>query len=204
MDGNRFDNLTRSLALSRTRRDAVRVLVGGLAGVGAVLFGGRATTAATEGAGRPPLRRNPFPLCGPRHPPCPARHACINSRCVPCGARRTACGNACVEPLVDRNDCSDCGIVCGPDEVCGLGFCGLPCTDNFDCPDDLTRPCTLGVCFGGGCNIVAAECLFDQPKQDCCKTADGIFCVNFRTSRRHCGRCYNDCGDGDCCDGVCC
>lgn len=203
MDGHRFDNLTRSLARATTRRAAVRALVGGLVGVGAALLGDQ-TVSAAERPERPTRRPKPLPLCGPNLPPCPARRACINRRCVPCGARRTACGNACVDPLVDRNNCGDCGIVCAPGEVCGLGFCGLPCTDNFDCPDDLTRPCTLGVCFDGGCNIVAAECLFDQPKQDCCKTADGIFCVDFQTDPRHCGRCYNDCGDRGCCDGACC
>jgi hypothetical protein len=203
-DGHRFDSLTRSFACATTRRAALRAVVGGLVGVGVALLGRQETTAATESDERPAQRLNPFPMCGPRRPPCPARHACINGRCVPCGPIRTACGNACVDPLTDRNNCGDCGIVCGPDEVCGLGVCGQSCNDNFDCPDDLEYVCTLGICVNGGCNIAPLECLFGQPKQDCCKTADRIFCVDFKTDPRHCGRCYNNCGDRGCCNGACC
>ncbi len=198
MDGHRFDDLTRSLVRATTRRQAVRTLFGGILGVGAALLGSRAETGAST------RERYPLPLCDPRRPSCPEGHACINRRCVPCGPIRIACGNACIDPLKNRNNCGDCGIVCKPHEVCGLGVCGLPCTNNFDCPDDLEYVCTLGICAGGGCNIAPLECLFDQPKQDCCKTADSLFCVDFRTDPRHCGRCYNDCGSRGCCDGRCC
>ena len=202
LDGHRFDDLTRALARAVNRRDVVRTVIGGAVAAGTALFGGETTTAAAQALERPP-QRNPPQLCGPNRPACPSGAACIDRRCVPCDPILIACGNACVDPLTDRNNCGDCGVVCAANEVCGLGVCGLPCNDNFDCPDDLDYVCTLGICAGGGCNIAPLECLFDQPQQDCCKSADAVFCVDFATDPRHCGRCYNDCGDARCRKGVC-
>ena len=49
MDGHRFDDLTRSLATSATRRQTVRLMAGGAAaGLLAVLGAGRATAKCKE------------------------------------------------------------------------------------------------------------------------------------------------------------
>ena len=142
MDGHRFDDLTRSL-VARHRRGATPcgTLLGGVLGVGAALVGRHAPTDAAE---RP--ERRPRPVSAPAlrsaPPAVPAATPASTCRCIPCWPTRIPCGNACVDPLTDPKNCGDCGIVCATNEVCGLGFCGLPCHDNFDCPDDLPFHCT--------------------------------------------------------------
>lgn len=196
MDGKRFDEVTRSLARGTTRRGVVGVAISGIVGV----LRQRDDTAAA----RPPrpTRRRPVRPCRPGQ--CGPGDACQHGECVSCWPTKIPCNNVCVDPLTDPLNCGDCGIVCAEGEICGSGFCGSPCTDNLDCPDNLEFNCELGVCDGDACHIVPLDCFRDQPEQDCCKTADDLFCVDWRTDPRHCGRCSNDCGSAGCCDGVCC
>lgn len=205
MDSRRFDDLTRALAHLEprtSRRSVLRGLVAGLLSTGIALsidlYSGAAARERTERPPRPERRRR----C--RHTQkCRAGEICRDGYCFSCWPTKIPCGDTCVDPLTDPTNCGDCGIVCADGEVCGEGFCGLPCSNNFDCPDNLDFHCELGVCFGGGCSIVALDCQADQPNQDCCKTADDLFCVDFATNPNHCGRCYNACDDG-CCSGECC
>jgi hypothetical protein len=199
MDGDRFDNIARSLARASTRRGFVRVLASGIVAVAASVMHGPTTGEATQERRPRRLRR-----CDGKRRLCQPCEACQGGVCVSCWPAKTPCKNICIDPLTDPTNCGDCGIACGDGEVCGEGFCGLPCNDNLDCPDNLDFHCELGVCFGGGCSIVALDCLPNQPNQDCCKTADNTFCIDFATDPHHCGRCYNDCGNAGCCDGTCC
>jgi hypothetical protein len=197
LDGQRFDDIARALARTTSRRGLARALAGGVAALGAVFLHSRAGDAAEPERGESNPRRDGRCRSAARH--CRAGEICQNKRCVSCWPEKIPCGNVCVDPLKDPRNCGDCGIVCGDGEVCGEGFCGQPCVDNFDCPDNLDFHCELGACFGGACSIIALDCNPDGPGLDCCKTADDFFCVDFATDPRHCGRCYNDCGDAGCC-----
>lgn len=206
MDGRRFDDLTRAMADREprtSRRATLRGLVAGLFVVGfARAVNPDADAEARERTERPPRPERRRRRCRSTEK-CRAGEVCQDGYCFSCWPTNIPCNDVCVDPLSDPTNCGDCGVVCLDDEVCGEGFCGLPCTDNFDCPDNLDFHCELGVCSGGGCSIVALDCLPNQPNQDCCKTADDFFCVDFSSDPNHCGRCYNACGDG-CCEGACC
>jgi hypothetical protein len=210
VDGNRFDNVARSLARARNRRGLVLAVATGVASLGASLLRG---PDAGEAARRPKPTRTPRPTEPPRRRrcryerTCRAGEICRNGYCFSCWPEKIPCDNVCVDPLRDPSNCGDCNIVCAEDEVCGDGCCGSPCVDNLDCPDNVDFHCELGICSSNdqgprGCCVLPVDCLPDQP--DCCKTADSIFCVDFRTDPKHCGRCGNDCGEAGCCGGMCC
>jgi hypothetical protein len=207
VDGNRFDNIARSLAQARSRRGLVLTVATGIASLGVSLVRG---PDAGEAARQPKPTRTPRPTETPKRRrcryerTCRAGEICQDGYCFSCWPEKIPCDNVCVDPLKDPTNCGDCGIVCAEGEVCGEGFCGLPCDDNFDCPDNLDFHCELGACFGGGCSIIALDCNPEGPGLDCCKTADDFFCVDFASDPQHCGRCYNDCGDAGCCGGECC
>jgi len=153
MESRRFDDLARTLAASRSRRQALRALAGGVA----------AGLLAT----RRPEAVSALPVCYPRcnsaecetcdpvlgacvyrcrdsqvcragscvaappptcDPACPPTHACQNGVCV------EVCTPACVRPLVCQNQ----GCVCpGP-------VCGIPGHGGYGC-------CPGGVCNGDAC-----------------------------------------------------
>ncbi len=152
MDGQRFDDVTRALAVGRSRRAVLRTVLGGLgAGVLALVgvteagaastrscvesckkqFGpGRArgqcisTCAKAKGGGTPPVPE----FCGGiGNLPCPEGFTCVDD---------------------PRDDCDpesggrDCGGICRP--ACGNTVCG---SDEFCCNE------SCGICapIGGSC-----------------------------------------------------
>ncbi len=100
MDDRRFDNVVRALATARSRRQALRVLGGSLAGALAGVVG----IHRTEGAHQ----------CG---------HG--NSRLCPSG--QTCCGSGsnaqCKNLQTDPNNCGACGNGCGNQQQCVNGQC---------------------------------------------------------------------------------
>jgi hypothetical protein len=164
MDPLSFDALTRTLAAGRSRRHALRALVGGV--------------AATLLAARRPEAAPAAPLCSPRcnalecetcdpevracvyrcrdsqvcragscvaapprvcDPACPPTHACQNGVCV------EVCTPPCTRPLVCQN--GHC--------VCPGPICGIPGHGGYGC------------CPGGFCNGDACCHVLDDDTMEC-------------------------------------
>ena len=70
---NQFDELTKNLAQSVTRRGALMKLGVGLAGMGLACFGLVNRVHATQGRGQ---------KCGDGYPPCPKNQICLNGYCA--------------------------------------------------------------------------------------------------------------------------
>jgi Stigma-specific protein, Stig1 len=93
VNSTRFDGITRALALSGTRRTALRLLAGGLT---AGLLAPRAAT---------PVRAQSFDPCAN-----PSIHSAV-------------CDGHCVILSVDPFHCGACGVVCLEGEHCERGVC---------------------------------------------------------------------------------
>ena len=70
---NQFDELTKSLAQSVSRRAALKQFGLGLAGMALACFGLVNRVHATQGNGQ---------RCGDGYPPCPKNHICLNGHCA--------------------------------------------------------------------------------------------------------------------------
>jgi hypothetical protein len=140
MDGQRFDDVTRALAVGRSRRAVLRTAVGGLgAGVLALVGGANADAASTRscaegckkqfGPGR--KRGQCISGCAKIGDTPPVPEFCGGIGNLPCPE-----GFTCVDDPLD--DCdpatggADCGGICRPicgDTVCGAGVscCNASC-----------------------------------------------------------------------------
>ena len=130
MDGSRFDDMTRRLSGTASRRRAIGLLAGALGG--ALVVGD-----AAAGLGH---RRG---VCRPIGAGCTrgaqcCSEQCATSRALPrrhrnrcaCPEGLASCGGACVDTQTDVANCGACGEVCGSSgEVCVSGVCESP----FDC-----------------------------------------------------------------------
>lgn len=153
MDGSRFDDLARGLAVGASRRRVLKALAGSaLAGLAGLAGAGRAS-AACAGFGR---RCTTTPCCAELGLTCsrgvcgcpagatPCNRTGAGMACVSCpdpymrptgpgcsceciGGLRV-CGNACVNVLTDPRNCGGCAGTpghepCGPEETCSGGRC---------------------------------------------------------------------------------
>ena len=180
MDGNRFDELARSLARGRTRRSLLRA--GGLAAGAAV-----AATVVPDGAAAA-LR--------PGGAICRKPGDCVSGVCTPDATGRGRC--ACEEGATPCTP-STC---CAAGQVCVDGVCRVPA------PPDLQGTCPAGgdncifevisACGGGLCRCyqriggAGTICSGDAVCQDCDEDADcgpGRYCITATPG-------------GDCCEGL--
>jgi hypothetical protein len=219
MNSERFDGLARAFSHARSRRQALRGLVG-IAAAGALALGGRAASAdACKGNGKA----------------CKKNSQCCSNTCVGTSGRGNT--GTCAAPAV-------CGTF-GPGPICGSSLCGCPtsvpcgpiesctcraahcvaagetCESNFDCCDgtcvcvddqctcDCIAPdeCASGQC---GCSTDACTCRSKQCEaaggtckddSDCCGgpcvcTGDGCACACVAIG----GACLSD---GACCSETC-
>jgi hypothetical protein len=120
--------------------------------------------------------------------------ACTGST-ICCDGR---CGDACASSVADA------GVPCGP-ELCLPGGADDDCDGLGDDVDsDALADCLRRGILANGCTA-AGECTCNGLRPcatgACCR---GVGCVDTSNDPRHCGRCFNVCGDGQSCsDGVC-
>jgi hypothetical protein len=148
MDQDRFDNLTRALARGTSRRQALKLLGGSLAG-GLLSFLGVGDAAADD------CKRNGKAckknkqccsgncadgFCAPLCPPCDACSTCSGGTCVSrCGPGQDCLGNGtCATPCTTNVDCPGC-TACAPD-VSGVNYCANNTPDIVICTSDSTCP----------------------------------------------------------------
>ena len=155
MDGHRFDNLTRALAATRSRRRFVLELMAAVAGLAVqrdaravcppeqVQRGrGKAGVCVCETTGRPP--------------------AASNGEC-PCPSGQERCAGVCVEPAgyaSDPRNCGRCGNVCvTATPFCAAGVC-VACLRDADCDDGIA--CTTDRCVGGACQRTPVDAVCED------------------------------------------
>lgn len=192
MDGSRFDELTRSLARTRSRRSLLKLAIGSL---GAAVATRAGATAATVRRGPGSICRNAADcqsgICGPVDRT--GRRRCL----CPVGQER--CNGACLDPLTvyqsDPKNCGSCGRRCAAGAVCCNGDC-VP---------------VVAVCRGVCCasNQICAEsgCCTPESVATTCAAECGAR-INNCGQPVDCGPCCGEVGDacganGDCCSGVC-
>jgi hypothetical protein len=183
MDDNRFDHLTRRLALTRSRRGALKLLGGGVVALGAAAVIVPSTRAqSTECADAGESCSLDSDCCGRFY--CGEAGTCdgASAGCTEaegtcstddecCG--RLTCGDdgKCGGPSAGctgaEGSCSTddecCGrLICGEDGNCGGPSAGSECADDVDCAKNE-------ICCGGTCAAIAC-CIDDKdPNARCPK-----------------------------------
>src|SRR5215207_122548 len=156
MNSERFDGLARAFSHARSRRQALRGLVG-IAAAGALALGGR--TASADG-------------CKGNGKACKKNSQCCSNNCVGASGRRNT--GTCADVL--------CPIPDNPpdkDPICGSNLCGcatLPWCGGF--PEFCT--CRAASCVAGGetcasdfdCCNGTCVCVDDQCTCDCIAPAE--------------------------------
>ncbi|MCC6943834.1 MAG: hypothetical protein IT335_04605 [Thermomicrobiales bacterium] len=206
MDGNRFDNAIRALGGGLSRRQVIRVLLGG--GAGAVA-GGLAIT------------RDVHAQAGPGES-CTVDTDCAVSTLGPC------CGAVCEQGICrqfsDDAKCSGegecfscngnngtCEYNCGSDELCCGGQClAVECCTDIDCQEEfISLGCFTSICIAGSCEPVIdhGQC----EGETCCCIDDGTCssecCGACRSAGESCGNPFpaDESQQLECCEGlVCC
>jgi hypothetical protein len=112
-----------------------------------------------------------------------------------CGAGLTECTGACVDLNSDVNNCSFCGYVCAPGDICTSG------------------QCTPAACEAGttNCGNICTDLNNDQLNCGACgnRCADGLLCcnggcVNLANDTYNCGGCGTFCFSGTTCENYQC
>jgi hypothetical protein len=162
MDGQRFDHLTRSIALASSRRGFIK----GLLGFAAASTVTGALIDVSEGARRgstpslppaPPLPTLPptpaptaMPTCGSGQVLCSG--VCCAGACTAagscCASGSTVCGSDCCAPGAQCCDGACCNGTCYGEELC-CPSSGTVCGAN--CCDTASQLCCDGVCVTGTC-----------------------------------------------------
>jgi hypothetical protein len=156
MDGNRFDDLARTLAHPRTRRSLVRALAGTAAG------GLLAVVGADRAQAKPGGNSAAAAFCHAVFGDTRAAGQCTSQAAhgtgpyVACGGNpANFCAGACTDVATDVANCGACGTAC-PSDTCNDGVCAggacatRPKADGTPCDDG--NPCTVfDVCQAGAC-----------------------------------------------------
>lgn len=219
MDGQRFDNLARSLALTTSRRGFVKTAAAAVAAIG----GG----AALAGSGAAVICRQNGVICA-KNAHCCTGYCDDNHRCA-CPPGLTACGGDCLDLMTDAQNCSGCGQACTlshASSICAGGSCAVGACDadwadcdgdpSNGCETDLTTTSNCGACgancdlqhasstcSGGNCAIASCE----DGYADCNDTASDGCETHIASDARNCGACNNACdlphATSTCSDGTC-
>jgi hypothetical protein len=136
MDHERFDDLTRALATSTSRRQFLKTLAGGAAGGLLALLGiGEAAADDTCKPNGKKCRKN-AQCCS---------NNCVSGTCAACPSGQRLCNGSCIP----QNDCCT-NADCASDQICQNGTCVTPCTANGGiCGGD--GDCCSGNCSNGFC-----------------------------------------------------
>jgi hypothetical protein len=176
MDPSKFDDLTKAMATSTSRRKALKTIaattLGGILGLGGI------GTAFAK------------PTCKPNGHGCGNSKQCCSGFCDPttttcgCPTGQTNCSGTCIDLSSDNHNCGSCGNVCPAGQMCSSGQCV--------CPPGTTKLCngtcahTCGNCPGGcGCvrdnDDVSFWCAGNGSGTPCSSDCDcliGEFCVS--------------------------
>jgi hypothetical protein len=206
MESSKFDALTKALATSTSRRQALKTLAattfGGilaLSGIGQVFAENTCKPPCLAGqkcCGGKCLDTNKDPNhCGDCNVVCKSG-LCVNGLCCPPGAVKcgnsccsfTCCGsNTCVNTQTDVKNCGACGNVCGNNQTCKNGQCVNNCVQ-------LSNGTCVTPCSPSGTNCPCGECI--------CNTHDRtvLYCHNNSIG----GDCTSDsqCPEGSFCSCV--
>ena len=187
MDGSRFDNLSRAVVETRSRRGLTRLLAG------LVLGGPLALRDLGETAAKKRKKRKKRPSCTPQ---------CSGKQCGPNG-----CGGVCGSCPFASQTCTAAGqCTClSSQRTCPTGEC-VPksgCCSGNECVNVNGEPglCEAGTCYYkprcamvgvrctenawgccGGCNMATSRCQTSPVGSGCNTTADcnpGLTCVRF-------------------------
>ena len=133
MDHDRFDDLTRALATTTTRRQFLKTLAGGVAG-GLLAFLGVGEAAAND---------NDNDDCKRNGKKCKKNKQCCSGNCqdgrcaAACSPGQVRLSNGtCVTPCgggCDATHCA-CGICYCLRNLCGAGETATTCSSDTDCP----------------------------------------------------------------------
>jgi hypothetical protein len=185
-----FDEWTKTLARSTSRRDALKTLAGGTVGGLLALLGvGEAAAADCKRNGKA-CKKNSH-CCsgncasGTCAPLCPSPPACTNT--CPCPSGQTCVNGTCC------NNANVCGSVCcAACSTCQDGSCVSSCDSGKVCLSNGTcaTPCASanGFCDGNRCGCGGCLC-------------DRLLCGGAQTDTP-CSS-DNDCPSGQFCDGIC-
>jgi hypothetical protein len=220
-----YDEVSKSLAGSVSRRESLRRMGAALAGVALGQFG--LGTAWAAGATTCKTFCNRCRTTKQRNQCLAACRACRNNvsrlcgSCgayACCGAGTSCCGAYCADLGYDFDNCGGCGAACddpGPWEygACVEGSCVYDCVDGAaDCGDGMCTwlgddPDNCGAC-GNVCGGSAPYCI-----QGVCTGAgpcfggqvlcDGV-CREIQLDPSNCGACGVECGPGENCAGGLC
>lgn len=152
MDDRKFDRFSREMVSGRSRRDAIKLLFGGVA---AIAIGNALTGDASAQS-----------VCSLFGEDC-----IVDSDCCAGLACLGICTPSCASLLFPCETDGDCcaGLVCNASDVCANPPTCAPeaasCASDGDCCDDLT--CSSGYCASvPTCGVETATC---QSDADCCK-----------------------------------
>nr|HET6905097.1 hypothetical protein [Ktedonobacteraceae bacterium] len=187
MNPTTFDDLTKALATSTSRRQALKAIAATTIG-GILALSGIGTVLAK-------------PTCKPNGHGCGTNKQCCNGYCDP---TRSTCGCPPGTTQLNGTCCPNdqvCGSICGcpPSQVCSGGVCGCPPGTTMLCNGTCAVSCSSSGCPGScGCaaSLNTGETLCSQPggslsrcNTDCdCKTGEWCLTGNGQ------GECITACG----------
>ena len=200
MDHNRFDDLTRAMAVAPSRRQFVKTVLGGIAGG---LLASLGLGQAQAGGGNNDCAKFCAQVFGANTPEadkCTSDAAHGQGLCYECGPKsdhtKTLCGKTCVNTKTDTANCGSCGHTCT-----------APANGSVTCTSgSCVSTCNAGYKLCNGSCIPNDQCCGGCPTgQTCC---NGTTCVNTSTDTSNCGSCGHTCtapanGSVTCTSGSC-
>ena len=184
MNPSNFDELTKTLAESRSRRQALRVIltasIGGLLGLTSIstVFGKKGPKCHRNGLGCDRNTDCCSQFCFHGKCRCPAAPTC-NNVCG-CSSGETCCSGTCTDTDTDPNNCGGCGTVCSNGETCQSGTCVQNCTSVGGTCNNANDCCSNMDCPSGNCCIPSN---FPGPGDQICTSStqccdSGAICEN--------------------------